>query len=154
MGLLTAAFLALGRRFALGVGSCDVGNSRTCLGSPGAGRGRWLCLACWGLELLGFLSLVLSAAEGLVLSFGQASPLSSVDGCTCPNLTEGLKRRERGEGAQQPMANTEGFSSSKGRSALSSRSWGKMPLLCRKMKVGWLAAVASVCCGWEFPKPL
>lgn len=52
------------------------------------------------------------------------------------------------------MANTEGFSSSEGRSALRSSSWDKMPVLCRKMKVGWLAAEASVCCGWEFPKPL
>lgn len=92
MGLLTASFLALGHHFALGVGSCDAGNSRTCLGSPEAGRGQWLRLA-W--ELLGFPSLVLSAAEGLVLSFGQASPLSSVDSCMCPNLAEGLKRRER-----------------------------------------------------------
>jgi len=90
--LLTASFLALGHRFALGVGSCDAGNGGTRLGSPGAGRGQWLCLV-W--ELLGFLSRVLSAAEGSILSFGQASPLSSVDSCTCPNLAEGLKRRER-----------------------------------------------------------
>ena len=46
--MLTASFLALGHRFALGVGSCDAGNGGTRLGSPGAGRGQWLCLV-WGL---------------------------------------------------------------------------------------------------------